>query len=496
VDLEAASMKRPLRVLQAAAEIFPWVKTGGLADVVGALPQALAERGHDVRLVLPGLPAIADAVRPARVVAELGAQFGAARVRIRKGQLPGSMMPAYVVDAPWLYRRTGGPYQQADGHDWPDNLQRFALLGWAAAHLAGGDLDPGWSADVLHAHDWHVGLACAYLDVHAARPARVFTIHNLAFQGLFPAADFALLNLPSRLMATHSIEFHGQLSFMKAGLVHAHRITTVSPTYAREIATPEFGAGLDGVIRQREGDVSGILNGVDTTVWDPGQDPALGTAYSANGLEGKAVNKRALQLAMGLEPLAHAPLFGMVSRLSHQKGVDLLLAAIPPLVAQGAQFVVQGSGDPALQAALQQMAAAHPKSVGVQVGYDEPLAHRIIAGSDAVLVPSRFEPCGLTQLYGLRYGSLPVVRRVGGLADTVTAADVRSLADGRATGFAFTAAEPRALQGALEQAVAVYRNQSQHWAAMVQRAMAQDNSWAAAAASYETLYASAVAAVA
>lgn len=478
-----------MRVLHAAAEVFPLVKTGGLADVVGALPQALRRQGADVRLVLPGYPAIADAVLHQKPVAEFGPLFGAGRVTLRLGTMPYSHVPAYVIDAPWLYRRGGGPYQAADGSEWPDNLQRFALLGWMAAHLAAGELDAEWTPDVVHAHDWHAALACAYIAAHpGATAASVFTVHNLAYQGLFPSHEFAQLGLPLHFMQSHGVEFHGQLSFMKAGLKYARRITTVSPNYAREIATHEFGCGLDGVIRSRGGDVSGILNGVDGEVWNPATDSALAARYSATDLAGKPRNKLALQKEMGLEPRAGAPLFGVVSRLTAQKGLDLVLAALPALLRQGAQLVVQGSGDPVLEAAFGAAAHAHPGQVAVRVGYDESLAHRLLAGADLMLVPSRFEPCGLTQLYALRYGTLPLVRRVGGLADTVVDADEAALREGRATGIAFDAATPAALEAAIERAVGLFA-QPERWRALMRSSMAQDFSWDGAARGYLDLYA-------
>lgn len=477
-----------MRVLHAAAEVFPLVKTGGLADVVGALPQALRRQGADVRLVLPGYSAIVDAVLHQKTVCELGPLFGAGRVALRLGTMPYSHVPAYVIDAPWLYRRGGGPYQAADGSEWPDNLQRFALLGWMAAHLAGGELDPDWMPEVLHAHDWHAALACAYVAAHpGATAASVFTVHNLAYQGLFPSHEFAQLGLPLHFMQSHGVEFHGQLSFMKAGLKYARRITTVSPSYAREIATHEFGCGLDGVIRSRGGDVSGILNGVDGEVWNPAADSALAARYTAGDLAGKPRNKIALQKEMGLEQRSGAPLFGVVSRLTAQKGLDLVLAALPALLRRGAQLVVQGSGDPVLEAAFGAAAHAHPGQVAVRVAYDESLAHRLIAGADVILVPSRFEPCGLTQLYGLRYGTLPLVRRVGGLADTVVDADERALREGRATGFAFDAATPAALEAAIERAVGLF-GQPDRWRALMRSAMAQDFSWDGAARRYLDLY--------
>ena len=478
-----------MRVLQVAAEVFPWVKTGGLADVLGALPQALLNAGADVRLLLPGLPPIADAVLHPKTLAEIGPQFGAGRIRLRLGQMPYSHVPVYVIDAPYLYRRGGGPYQDSAGTEWSDNLQRFALLGWAAAHLAAGELDTAWAPQVVHAHDWHAGLACAYLAAHPVRSAAsVFTIHNLAFQGLFPLADYGLLGLPTRLLTAQGVEFHGQVSCMKAGLAYADRITTVSPTYADEIATPEFGCGLDGVIRGRGAAVSGILNGVDGAVWNPATDSALAARYSGDDPGGKARCKRALQTEVGLKPQADAPLFGAVSRLTSQKGLDLVLSALPTLLREGAQLFVLGTGEPALEAAFRAAAAEHPGRVAVRIGYDEALAHRVLAGADSILVPSRFEPCGLTQLYGLRYGTLPLVRRVGGLADTVFDAGDGALHGELATGFSFDVATPAALEATLRRAIAAYR-QPTRWRRLMRQAMAQDVSWRNAAAAYIALYA-------
>ena len=478
-----------MKVLHVGAEVVPLVKTGGLADVLGALPQALISAGADVRLLLPGLPAILDAVTRRTTVIELGPMFGAARVTLRLGWMPDGKVPVYVIDAPYLYRRDGGPYQGPDGAEWADNLQRFALLGWVGAHLAAGDLDPGWTPDVLHAHDWHAAMACAYVAAHpVAQAATVFTIHNLSYQGLFPSSDFGMLGLPSRFMTSNGLEYHHQLSFMKAGLKFAQRVTTVSPTYAREIATHEFGFGLDGVIRGRAGAVRGILNGVDGEVWNPVTDASLAERYSARKLAGKAACKAALQSALGLEARADAPVFGVVSRLTSQKGLDLLLEALPGLLQCGGQLALQGTGDPALEAAFAAAARAHPRSVAVRIGYDEDFAHRLIAGADAIVVPSRFEPCGLTQLYGLRYGTLPVVRRVGGLADTVVDASPDAVRAGTATGFAFDAATPGALGVALQRAVEAFAK-PKLWKQLVACAMAQDFSWEGSAQNYLALYA-------
>lgn len=477
-----------MRLLQVAAEVFPLVKTGGLADVMGALPQALSAQGHEVRLLLPGLPAIADAVLHQRTVCSLGAIFGAGRVELRLGQLPYSHLPVYVVDAPYLYRRRGSPYQDSRGVEWPDNVQRFGLLGWVAAHLAAGELDPAWTPEVMHAHDWHAAMACAYVAANPAIEAStVFTVHNLAYQGLFPAGDFHLLGLPARMMHATGLEFHHQLSFMKGGLKFADRVTTVSPTYAREIGTPEHGAGLHGVIQGRAATVSGILNGVDGEVWNPATDPALSHRYSADDLAGKALCKRALQRRMGLADDDEPLLVAVVSRLSGQKGLDLLLEALPSLLDRGVQLALLGTGEPGLEAAFRQLAASRPSQVAVQIGYDEAWAHQMIGAADVVLVPSRFEPCGLTQLYGLRYGTLPIVRRVGGLADTVVDAHEATLADDTATGFAFDAATPAALDDAVRRAQAL-RSRSDAWRQVMRRAMAQEFSWSAAATQYTRLY--------
>lgn len=483
-----------MRVLHVAAEIFPLVKTGGLADVLGALPQALIAQGAELRLLLPGFPAILDAVQAQQPVCSIGAVFGAARVNLLRGHMPFSQVPVYVLDAPYFFRRAGNPYQGGNGAEWPDNLQRFALLGWVTAQLAAGELDAEWLPDILHVHDWHAAMACAYLAQHPpTRAASVFTVHNLAYQGLFSLADFHLLGLPGRFAAPSALEYHGQLSFMKAGLKFASCITTVSASYAREIATPEFGCGLDGVIRSRAGNVFGVLNGVDYAVWNPERDAGIAAAYSAERLDGKALCKAGLQAEMGLAQDAGAPLFGVVSRLTAQKGLDLVLAALPGLLQAGAQLVVQGSGDSGLEAAFLAAAKAHPQQVAVRIAYDEALAHRLISGSDCLLMPSRFEPCGLTQLYALRYGSLPLVHGVGGLADTVVDAQPAALQADQATGFSFSGANPQALLATIHRAVDCYRTPAL-WQQIMRRAMRQEFSWELAARAYLDLYAQQLAA--
>jgi starch synthase len=480
-----------MKVLHVAAEVFPLIKTGGLADVVGALPQALIAEGADARLLLPGLPAITEAVLHQKKICELGSVFGAVNVSLWLGQMPQSKVKVYVIRAPYLYAREGGPYQAADGSEWSDNLQRFGLLGWVGAHLGAGDLDPDWTPQVLHAHDWHAAMACAYVAAHPARRvATVYTVHNLAYQGLFAMADFHMLGLPSRLLASSGLEFHNQLCLMKAGLKFADRVTTVSPTYAVEIATPEFGCGLDGVIRGRGTDVSGILNGVDGAVWNPQTDTGLAHRYSRADVSGKAECKRQLQIELGLDASAKAAVFAVVSRLSSQKGLDLVLASLPAMLHSGAQLVVQGSGDPLLEAAFVDAARQHPQQVAVRIGYDESRAHKLIAGADVMLVPSRFEPCGLTQLYALRYGTVPLVRRVGGLADTVvkaTAISAAGLTQEAATGFVFDEATASALQAEVARALG-YFEQPALWATLMQQGMAQDFSWKRPARDYMSLY--------
>jgi starch synthase len=479
-----------MRVLYITAELYPWVKSGGLGDVAAALPPALIAEGVDVRLLLPGFRGFLDAFSGIADVIRLETPFAAERVRVGLAQLPGSKSLAYVVDHPAFYDRPGNPYAGPDGGEWPDNHRRFGLFGWVAAELGRG-ADRAWRPDILHGHDWHTGLAPAYL---AARPPAeayvptVFTIHNLAYGGLFPAALFPELALPPGFFSIDGIEFYGMLSFIKAGLFYANRLTTVSPTYAREIQTPAFGWGLDGLLRSRVGALIGILNGVDTRFWDPGHDTALPRSYGIeDAVSGKQAAKTALRARLGLDPIGNAPLFGVVSRLIHQKGLDLVLAGLSEIVGNGGQLALLGSGDIDLEQGFAAAAEQYRGRVGVEIGYDESLAHLIIAGADVILVPSRFEPCGLTQLYGLRYGTLPLVRRVGGLADTVVDATPANLARGVATGFAFDDDGPQALIAAVERSLALF-GERRRWARMMRRAMTRDFSWEAAARRYIAVY--------
>jgi len=485
-----------VNILYVCTEVYPLLKTGGLADVSAALPAALRALGNDVRVLLPafapiaagfvadgaplrlpssGGPAVATTLSPAPVIVP--------------GRLAGTGQPAYLLEAPALYRRPGGPYLDARGHDWPDNAARFALLGWAAAWLGCGG-DPAWRPQVVHAHDWHAALAPLYLQQLAGSrpwPATVFTVHNLAYQGQFGADTLASLGLPASLFRFDGIEFHGNVSFMKAGLQFADAITTVSPRYAREIMTPEQGCGLDGVLRYRASQVSGILNGVDYAVWNPATDPLVAPPYDHDRLAGKAQAKRDLQRLLGLDERPDALLFGAVTRLSEQKGLHLLPAVLDGLVGAGGQLVVLGSGDAGIEAAIKQAVTRHPGQAVLRRGHDEALAHRIFAGADVLLVPSRFEPCGLTQLYALRYGALPLVHGVGGLADTVTDCSAPALANHTASGFVFNDFSPAGLRGAVGRAFDLFRR-PKDWRAVQAHAMQLRFDWHDAAQAYVALY--------
>ena len=473
-----------MRVIYASTEIYPVLKTGGLADVNAALPRALLDAGVDVRLLLPAFPAIESAAQALRTVIRLRAPIGGADVRVLHGHLGG--VPAYLIEAGPFYARPGNPYVDETGNDLPDNHLRFALLGWVAARFADGSIDD-WRPDIVHGHDWHAGLAPAYLAARGGeRPASVFTVHNLGYQGEFPAQTFRELALPASFFSMHGLEFYGKVNFMKAGLHYADRITTVSPAYAREIQTPEFGFGMDGLLRSRTGALTGILNGVDGAIWNPSTDTHIAASFSERNPEGKALCTTRLRSELKLAPVC-GPLFSVVSRLTAQKGLDMVLEVLPELVARGGQLAVLGSGDRELEAGYRAAAARFPGNVSVTLAYDEPLAHRLIAGSDVMLVPSRFEPCGLTQMYALAYGSLPLVRRVGGLADTVCDASAENLAAGTATGFVFTTASVNDLRKAVDRAMALWSEPAQ-WAQVRRAAMRQDFGWAPAARRYLDVY--------
>lgn len=466
------------RVLSVASECVPLIKTGGLADVVGALPGALAPLGWEMRVLLPAYRALRAQVAGWPEVWREEGLWGGIGV-VRQGVVDG--ITVLALDAPHLYDREGGPYSGPHG-DWWDNPQRFAALSWVGARIAREGL-PGWKPDVLHAHDWQAGLAPAYLAYGGKEAVRsVLTIHNIAFQGVAPANLLGELRLPGAEFHPGGLEYYGGISTLKAGLVTADRITTVSPSYADELMRPEFGMGLQGVIAARAGVVSGILNGVDTGLWSP---EAADVPYSAKAPAGKAANRVALCAEFGLE--VPGPLAILVSRLTDQKGIDLLPGVMPGFIEGGGGLLVLGSGDPALEAAMRGLEAQFPGRVAVRIGYDEALSRRMFAGGDAVLVPSRFEPCGLTQMYGLRFGTLPVVSAVGGLGDTVINASPAALAAGAATGVVFHPVDGLAFGQAMRRLLTLHG--SPDWAAVQAAAMRQPVGWERSAADYAALYA-------
>ena len=467
------------RVLSVASEAVPLLKTGGLADVVGALPGALAAVGWQMRVLMPAYRGLRARIADWPVVMSDADLFGGPAA-VRAGAVGGVGM--LLLDAPHLYDRDGGPYA-GPGGDWGDNPQRFAALSWIAARIAREGLAEGWRPDVLHCHDWQAGLAPAYLAYGGARDVgSVMTIHNIAFQGWAEASQLGALRLPQAEFHAGALEYFGGLSALKAGLITADAITTVSPSYAAELVRPAFGMGLEGVIAARAGQVSGILNGVDEAVWSPEIEPL---PYSRRRLKGKAANRAALCAEFGLE--VPGPLAIVVSRMSDQKGIDLIAAVLPDFIEGGGGLVVLGSGDPGLEAMMRTLAARHPGRVAVQIGYDEALSHRMFAGGDAVLVPSRFEPCGLTQMYGLRYGTLPVVAAVGGLADTVITANPVAIAAGVATGITFQPTDAVAFGQALRHLLTLHADPAL-WGRVQRNAMRQPVGWQASAAAYAALY--------
>lgn len=473
-----------MKVLHVCSELYPLLKTGGLADVLGALPAAQKEIGVDARILIPAYPAILAGIPHTAVVAEFNTFAG--YVVLRYGEYNG--VGVYLIDAPHLYAREGNPYHDPWYNDYGDNYKRFALLGWVGAELATG-LDYWWRAEVVHSHDWHAGLASAYLH-SKGRPAKsVFTIHNLAYQGYFSYHHLFELGLPMEMFHVNGLELHGQISYLKAGLYYSDAVTAVSPTYAKEITTPEFGYGLQGLLTtlDQQGKLVGILNGVDENIWHPNNDTYIQHRYKLKSMTGKRENKQDLQAYFNLPQNPEALLFVMVTRLTEQKGVDLLLECADEIIRQGGQLAILGSGAPHLEGWIKWLAEQHPQHIAAKIGYDEALSHLMVAGGDVILVPSRFEPCGLTQLYGLKYGTLPLVRSTGGLADTVVQCTVENIKEGIATGFVFEHATADALREAINEAFALWQKQ-RLWFNVRAVAMEQDFSWHLAAHRYQELY--------
>ena len=478
-----------MNILFCTSEVYPLIKTGGLADVSSSLPKALLQLEHDVRLVLPAYPAALRQAGELTELAQLKLTGTKKPVRILLGQLPDSEVPLYLVDAPDFFNRPGSPYTQADGKDWPDNAERFALFAHACVALALGQADGNWRPQLIHCNDWQTGLVPALLSLEPNRPATLFTIHNLAYQGLFPAKTFSALDLPDELWSLESLEFYNMLSFIKGGIAHADWITTVSPGYAREIIDETHGYGLAGLLRHRSSELSGIINGVDNDIWGPTSDPLITRRYDVHTLQNKLFNKFTLQRDLGLSVASQPLLLSYIGRVVEQKGIDLILDIMDELFKHPVQLVVLGSGDPEIEAQLRSAEQRYPRQLSVHIGYDEQLAHNIEAGADALLMPSRYEPCGLNQMYSQLYGTIPIAHRTGGLADTVVDFNQESLAAHQATGFLFDGDSPEALLATCLGALSLYRNDRVDWWKLVIAGMKQDFSWTQSARQYVELYA-------
>ena len=476
------------KILFVSSEVHPLIKTGGLADVSGSLPVALKLLRRDVHIMMPAYRSARKNIGPVLTRCELNVPGFPDPIKILEGRLPGSKITVWLVDSPHHFDRDGGPYCDSLGNEWPDNAERFTIFCRAVEQVALNQAQLDWQPDIVHCNDWQSGLLPALLAGNHQRPATVFTIHNLAYQGLFSWEQFQALHLPPALWSMHAMEFYGHFSFIKGGIIFADMLNTVSPQYAREITTAEFGCGLEAVLSQRADRLVGILNGADYTQWNPARDPYLAQTYNSYSLDKKGINKALLQQHFKLPQDPRAPLIGIIGRLVEQKGFDLLLSILPQLLQRtGVQIVVLGSGDHALEERLKQATLAYPDGLAAHIGYHEKLAHQIEGGADIFLMPSRYEPCGLNQIYSLRYGTLPVVRRTGGLANTVIDANERTIANRTATGIVFDESTPEALLQATNRALTLYR-QPRIWKKIIFNAMQQDFSWRRSARNYLDLY--------
>ena len=482
--------EKAIKILFITSEIRPLVKTGGLADVSGALPPALTELGVDIRILIPGYPSVMGALKNKQLLARITTLPGHGEIRLLGARMPDTDVPIMVVDYPAYYDRPGSPYQDEDGRDWSDNDWRFSLLSRIGAILSSHQSPLPWRPDIAHCNDWQSGLTPAYLHyVSAPKAHSIMTIHNLAYQGIFSANMVPLLGLPAQSFHMQGAEYYGNFSFLKAGLFYADHITTVSPTYAKEIQSETLGFGLQGLLFERRAQLTGILNGIDDTFWDPARDPYIHQTFDQHNLAGKTANKRALQLQLGLQVAPEIPLLAVVSRITHQKGLDILLEIAPSLLDEPTQIVLLGSGEVELEQSLLELAQEYPGKISVVIGYDEHLAHQIEAGADIFLMPSRFEPCGLNQMYSQRYGTPPVVRATGGLADTVTDATPQMIRNSSATGFVFSPLNPATFLAAIMRATTLYRDKNV-WQSIQLNGMQRDFSWKKSAAEYRALYAS------
>ena len=476
-----------LKVLFATPEVAPLIKTGGLADVSGALPAALRAIGVDVRVLVPGYNQVMSQLAQYEVVATFdGLLLGFPSARLLSSKMANGV-PVFVLDCPSFYQRGGGPYQDTSGHDWIDNALRFGLLSKVAAVLGSGASPLSWHPDLVHCNDWQTGLTPAYLHFAQEASLSVITIHNMAFQGIFPPATVSQLQLPPSCFSINGVEFYGSLSFLKAGLFYADYITTVSPNYAKEIQQKALGSGMQGLLTTRRDDLTGILNGIDVEEWDPASDKYLAKTYSSGYMTGKAANKQALQSKMGLNLEPDVPLLGVVSRFTQQKGLDLLLEIAPLLAKLPVQLAMLGSGDAQMQKSARDLSHRYPGKIGAVIGFDEGLSHQIEAGADMFVMPSRFEPCGLNQLYSQRYGTPPIVHATGGLADSVVDCTAATLKDGTASGFVFSGMTAENLFDAIQRAVALYHDQP-NWKALCNICMSKDFSWEKSAEAYHAVY--------
>ncbi|RUM48429.1 MAG: glycogen synthase GlgA [Marinomonas sp.] len=471
-----------MKVLFASSEIHPLIKTGGLADVAGALPIALSAKNIDVKLIMPAYSGILEKLPPVQSSRNLGNPFSVGDLILLETHLPDSDTPIYLVQCQSLFERKGGPYLDSHGNDFADNDIRFAAFSWVCAMITQYGHLIDWQPDILHLNDWQTGFAAAYLAAwRLEHPPVVTTVHNLRYNGSFPIEQFDRVRLPHDLLNLHGMEFYGRYSALKAGLVYADAITTVSPTYANEILTPTYGDGLDGTLKAVRHKLFGVLNGVDYNEWSPSIDPYIHTHYDLHSIDQKLYNKLALQRENGLPESPEAPVFGVVSRLTEQKGLDLIPDAIESALEKGAMFILLGSGDKVLEQQYLALQERYPDQVSIRIGYDEAYSHRLQAGIDMLLIPSRFEPCGLTQLYALKYGTLPIVRSTGGLADTV-------FEEGQhANGFVFQHANTEDLKSAIERSLVAF-NDLEGWRIKQIQAMSQDHSWDRATATWINLY--------
>ena len=481
-----------LKVLFATSEVAPLIKTGGLADVSGALPAALRAIGVDVRVIVPGYNQVIAQLTQHEVVATLDGLPGFPSSRLLSGTMANGV-PLLVLDSPSMYQRPemfeqqAGPYQNADGIDWADNALRFGLLSKVAAVLGSKASPLKWHPDLVHCNDWQTGLTPAYLHFAPGAVPSIMSVHNLAFQGVFPPATVSQLHLPPSCFSIDGVEFYGSLSFLKAGLFYADHITTVSPNYAKEIQQEKLGCGMHGLLNARRANLTGILNGIDTGEWNPATDPHLVTHYSNANMTGKAANKEALQSRFGLNLEPDAPLLGVISRFTEQKGLDLLLEIAPLLTELPVQLAMLGSGDVKMQKTARDLSHRYPDKIGVHIGFSESLAHQIEAGADMFVMPSRFEPCGLNQMYSQRYGTPPIVHATGGLVDSVVDCSVATLRDGIASGFAFEGMTVKSLYVTIQRAVALYRDKIK-WEALCKNCMAKDFNWQSSAKAYRAIY--------